>query len=222
MSHTFNNPATSASTDMTTSFLHHDAPVFPTESHGQSSIHLPPRSHDPSHNTTTPTDYKTKMYHVMNQAGRAATTTGYQLYHNLSEFLQGPDGTKSHANSSNNSRRMTHEMDYQRQSLLMDPHDDKDLYDDPERQVSAGNISDSLILDESVMNRRVNLHRTRQLQWQRLQQAGGQEDSGEGHNWMQDVSQCGSDLKDLYMSAPLHVQLGTVAVGMLIVWLILS
>jgi len=211
------NPSIAATAAMKTSFLQHDSPVFDTPDHhsfGPSSIPIPtyrPTNHHPN---TQPADFKSQMYNIMTQAGSIATHTGYHVYHHVSDFFQG------HSSSDNNNNPSLRKMDYQRQSLLRDPHEDKELYDDPEQ-----NISDSLVLDESTMNQRVDVHRKRQLQWQRQQQQLGRdgvEEGQGGRTWIQYILQCGNELKELYMTAPFHIQVGTVGVGILIVWLLFS
>jgi len=220
-------------TEMKMSFLPHDAPVFSSPDHHSFSptLNATPtyRSTNNHHHPTAESMalYKSQLFNAMNHAGKMAAHTGYHLYHHVSEFIQGHSSSddSSSISSSLIQKRKMQEMDYQRKSLLRDPHEDNELYDD-HTEGGHGNISDSLILDENSMNQRVDIHRKRQVQWQNQQKQLGVEgeeiEEGRGRSWKQVLVQCGKDLVELFMTAPFHIQIGTVGIGILIIWLLFS
>lgn len=177
---------------------------------GQSNVHIPQYSQVPApsaYNTDSPypgsssdgqgsTDYKDQMMSILSVVGSAAGTVANGAYQGT-KYLYAKMASKSNNNSglSNNTGGMA-EMDYQRESLLMDPHELED-------RAASSSAPPAFAATPPGMRAGVITH-----------------NSGNENKFVTFVKQFVVDLKDLYINASPRVQIGVIVLFIFIIWLI--
>ena len=143
-------------------------------------------------------DYKDTMMNVLSAVGSAAGTVATSAYHGTKTIYN----TMAKSNNGNVGGGMA-EMDYQRESLLMDPHDLEDQATMTTDSVSsAPNMTQSS--SPTGMRAGVIRHSTRE----------------EGNSFVIFAKQFAVDMKDLFLGASRRVQIGLIALIVFIIWLI--
>ena len=151
------------------------------------------------HNSSAPTDYRGQMLSVLSTVGSAASVvakSAYQgtktLYGKMTKNQQNNSGLSNLSGGGGNMA----EMDYQRESLLMDPHD----------------------LEASGMSTMFSASSTTPTSGMRAGVIRHNEESG--NTFLSYAKTFAVDMKDLFLGASRRVQIGVVALFVLIIYLL--
>lgn len=178
-------------------------------SSGQSNVHIPQYSQVPApsaYNTDSPytgsssdrqgsTDYKDQMMNILSAVGSAAGTVANGAYQGTKYLYAKMASKNNNSGLSNNTGGMA-EMDYQRESLLMDPHELED-------RAASRSAPPAFATTPPGMRAGVITH-----------------NSGNENKFVTFVKQFAADVKDLYMNASPRVQIGVIVLFIFIIWLI--
>jgi hypothetical protein len=146
------------------------------------------------------TDYKGQMMNILTVVGNAASTAAKGAYEGT-KVVYGKLSNKSSNTGPSPNVGSTREMDYQRESLLMDPHD----LEDRAAQMSTSVPPPASNSSPSGMRAGIISANTT---------------SGGANSFLTYAKQVVTDLKDLYLGASRRVQIGIVLFFAFIVWLI--
>jgi hypothetical protein len=148
------------------------------------------------------TDYKGKMMSILSTVGNVAGTAASSAYNGTKSMYE--KMSSKNANTGLSSQRgggggSTREMDYQRESLLMDPHDLEDrALPIPEPAPATSTASTSGMRAGIISGSAGN----------------------NGDSFLTYVKHFVVDIKDLFMSASTRVQIGIIVLMIFIIWLI--
>lgn len=143
-----------------------------------------------THQVYTNADVKDQFFSVMSTVGNGMTTAGKGIYRG-SKYLYNNIMNKRQSNSYNGDRMA--EMDYQRQSLLLDPHEVEDGAFAPPTTTGLGGGSDGL-----------SSH------------------SSNGHPILAYMKQFCIDMKDIFMGLSPNMKLFVIAFVAFLIWLFIS
>lgn len=148
-------------------------------------------------NTQNSADYKGQMMNVLSAVGSAAGVAAKSAYQGT-KTLYGKMTSKNSNTGLSNAGGMA-EMDYQRESLLMDPHD----LEDRAAPMMTGSVPPTSTTSATGMRAGVIAHNTE-----------------DGNSFLNYAKQFAVDIKDLFLGASRRVQIGVIALIALIFWLI--
>jgi hypothetical protein len=181
---------------------------------GTSNDNIPQYSQVPApsaYNTETPyassinnnqesIDYKGHFMNALSVVGSAAGTVAKTAYQGT-KTVYGKVTNKKPNTGMQNAGGMA-EMDYQRESLLMDPHD----LEDRAASMATGSHAHEPPMSASPSGMRAGIISANA--------------SGNEHSFVTFLKQFAVDMKDLFLGASRRVQIGIVALVVLIIWLI--
>ena len=144
-------------------------------------------------------DYKGQMMNILTVVGSAASTVAKGAYEGT-KVVYGKLSNKSTNTGPSPNVGSTREMDYQRESLLMDPHD----LEDRAAQMSTSVPPTSHTSPSGMRAGIISANNT----------------SGGANSFLTYAKQVVIDLKDLFLGASRRVQIGIVLFFAFIVWLI--